>query len=92
MYICRLIAASAKADDPIALLQAASRDHIPINPSQKSSLASFSEPAKGKTKVPDSKDRPSIDSVIQEIIDQEWYREQIIERRIFHAKEGTIGM
>jgi DEAD/DEAH box helicase domain-containing protein len=86
--------ASGEANDPVALLQAASRDHIPINPSRKSSLTSFSDNGEGASKmaVPDSKDRPSIDSVIQEIMEQEWYKEQIVNRRICDPKEGNVGM
>jgi DEAD/DEAH box helicase domain-containing protein len=42
--------------------------------------------------VPASMDRPSIDSVIKEIMQQEWYKDQIIDRRVFDEKEGTIGM
>jgi DEAD/DEAH box helicase domain-containing protein len=42
--------------------------------------------------VPTSMDRPSIDSVIEEIMQQEWYKNQIVDRRVFDEKEGTIGM
>lgn len=42
--------------------------------------------------VPASLDRPSIDTVIEEITQQEWYKDQIVDRRVFDEKEGTIGM
>lgn len=42
--------------------------------------------------VPASEDRPSIDSVIEEISQQDWYKDQIVERKIFDAKDGVIGM
>jgi DEAD/DEAH box helicase domain-containing protein len=42
--------------------------------------------------VPASMDRPSIDSVIKEIMQQEWYKNQIIDRRVFDEKEGSVGM
>ena len=42
--------------------------------------------------VPAFMDRPSIDSVIKEIMQQEWYKDQIVDRRVFNEKEGTIGM
>lgn len=42
--------------------------------------------------VPASMDRPSMDIVIEEIMEQVWYRGQIIDRRMFDEKEGTIGM
>lgn len=42
--------------------------------------------------VPASMDRPTVDNVIEEIIRQEWYKNQIVDRRVFDEKEGTIGM
>lgn len=94
IIVRRLILASGKTNDAVALLQAASRDHIPINPSRKFSLTSFSDSGKGASNmtVPESKDRPSIDSIIQEIMEQEWYKGQIVDRRIFDPKESKIGM
>jgi DEAD/DEAH box helicase domain-containing protein len=41
--------------------------------------------------VPASMDRPPINTVIEEIIQQEWYKDQIIDRRVFDEKEGMIG-
>lgn len=41
--------------------------------------------------VPASMDRPTIDSVIEEIMQQGWYKDQIVDRRVFDEKEGTIG-
>lgn len=41
--------------------------------------------------VPEPADRPSIDTVIDEIMLESWYKEQIVERKMFDAKEGTIG-
>ncbi|KAG8217199.1 hypothetical protein J3R82DRAFT_5282 [Butyriboletus roseoflavus] len=38
-----------------------------------------------------SEERPSIDEVIQEIRDQEWYKDQIIDRRTFDAREAREG-
>lgn len=47
---------------------------------------------KGKQKaVPASADRPTIDSVIDELLDQDWYKEQLQHRRTIEAKEGQIG-
>lgn len=84
----RLLLATAGADDPVALIQSAGRGHIPIDPDLK-------DPATGddalRLPVPESKDRPSIDSVLSEIQEQEWYRDQIVERRSFDAKEGQKG-
>ncbi len=41
--------------------------------------------------VPASMDRPTIDNVIEEIMQQKWYKNQIIDRRVFDEKEGTVG-
>jgi hypothetical protein len=88
----RLLLATPSSENPVDLLQAASRDHIPVNPSQKSSLTFFDQgKGKGRMIVPASMDRPTIDSVIEEIMQQEWYKDQIIDRRVFDEKEGTIG-
>lgn len=86
----RLIRATPTSEDPVALLQSAGRDHIPVNPSPDST--SFSD-VKGKEKmvVPDPKDRPTVDEVISEIYEQEWYKAQIVERRVFEAKTGQKG-
>jgi DEAD/DEAH box helicase domain-containing protein len=42
--------------------------------------------------VPESKDRPTIDAIIEEIQQASWYKEQILERRVFEQKEGRTGM
>lgn len=58
------------------------------------SESTLSEQDKGKGSryaVPASEDRPAIDDVIMEIMEESWYKEQIVERRIFDAKEGVIG-
>ncbi|KAI0928397.1 hypothetical protein AcW1_005652 [Taiwanofungus camphoratus] len=87
-----LLEATSIHEDPVALLQAAARDHIPIHPSAKSfNTLSQSDP-KGKQKmIPDPESRQTIDSIIDEIREQEWYQEQIANRRIFDTKEGLTG-
>ena len=93
--IClRLILAIPPTEDPIELLQGAGRDHIPVNPSQKMSESTLSEQDKGRGNrytVPASEDRPAIHDVIREIMEESWYKEQIVERRIFVSKDGVIG-
>ncbi|KAJ7470339.1 hypothetical protein FB451DRAFT_1135554 [Mycena latifolia] len=78
-----LILATEATDDPVALLKAAARDHIPINPSEPASLPAFA--------VPEPMNRPSIDDVVAEIIQQNWYSDQMAARRTVDAKVGQIG-
>ncbi|KAJ7871484.1 P-loop containing nucleoside triphosphate hydrolase protein [Mycena olivaceomarginata] len=78
-----LILATGAEDDPVALLKAAARDHIPIDPSKPESWPKFT--------IPEPKNRPAIDTVLAEIMQQEWYSEQIVERRTIDPKAGQIG-
>jgi DEAD/DEAH box helicase domain-containing protein len=54
-------------------------------------LAFSDSNGEGKAPVPDSTDRPSIGDVLAEIQEQGWYKEQIVHRRTFEAREGQIG-
>ncbi|KAL4065341.1 P-loop containing nucleoside triphosphate hydrolase protein [Scleroderma citrinum] len=84
-----LISATPAGEDPVELLQAAARDHIPANPK----AVRYSSPHKRK-EVPSPEDRPSMDQVIAEMQEQEWYNKQIVDRRTFtarEAREGTAG-
>ncbi|CCM03863.1 uncharacterized protein FIBRA_06013 [Fibroporia radiculosa] len=83
-----LLEATPKTEDPIVLLQAAARDHIPVDPSARHLLGP-SQPAR-KT-IPSSYDRPSVNAVIDEIMAQDWYSDQIVDRRTVDAKDGVIG-
>lgn len=78
-----LIRATPETEDPVALVQAAARDHLPVNPSDPSSWPTFV--------VPEPSNRPSVDSVLNEMTTQPWYTEQITERRTTPAKEGQAG-
>lgn len=87
----RLIAATPSGEDPVALLQSAGRDHIPINPS--ASHATFSEFSEAvSSQVPDPSHRPSISSILSELGSQSWYRNQIVERREFDVRDGKTGV
>ncbi|KAF7440973.1 hypothetical protein PC9H_001322 [Pleurotus ostreatus] len=88
--INELIAATPSGEDPVALLQSAGRDHIPINPS--ASHATFSEFSEAvSSQVPDPSHRPSISSILSELESQSWYRNQIVERREFDVRDGKAG-
>ncbi|KAH9951273.1 DEAD/H helicase [Amylocystis lapponica] len=86
-----LLEATPTGDDPVVLLQAAARDHIPIHPYSQPFVELTQSGGKGKQRaVPEPAHRPTIDFVIGEILEQEWYKEQLEDRRIFEAKEGQI--
>ncbi|TCD65415.1 hypothetical protein EIP91_002714 [Steccherinum ochraceum] len=83
-----LLEAVRSDEDPVELLQAAARDHIPVDPS--SLLPGNKGKERDKT-VPESDHRPTIDSIISEIQQEKWYSEQIVHRRIAEAKDGQKG-
>lgn len=86
----RLLAATPGGEDPVSLLQAAARDHIPANPKSKSLTKAVAP--HDKLAIPTPEERPSIDEVIKEIQDQEWYKGQIVDRRTFDAREARLGV
>lgn len=88
----RLLKATPDGEDPVTLLQAAARDHIPVHPGSKQPSASQADAKEKYREVPDSDKRPSIEEVVCEIEQQDWYREQIVHKRIFEAKVGQPGM
>lgn len=76
----------------MALLQAAAREHIPIDPSNKASLlAIHSASQSGPKTIPDPEHRPSIDSIVSQIQTQDWYEDQILYNRTFEPKEAQVG-
>ena len=75
--------AFSDAEDPIALLVASAREHIPLN----TSVGCTTEPSH----IPDPENRQPIDQVIEGIHDQKWYLNQIRYRRAFEAKAGSLG-
>lgn len=85
----RLLQATPTSDDPVLLVQAAAREHIPVNPSTAKN-ENWSTSSR-LLAVPASKERDTIDEIIEEIKLAEWYKEQIVDRRVFDAKEGRIG-
>ncbi|KAG0706339.1 hypothetical protein DFH29DRAFT_995980 [Suillus ampliporus] len=84
-----LIKATPEGEVSMDLLQAAARDHIPVNPSAKKVLAAADSQ---NLIIPEPKDRPSMDDVILEIQKQSWYKKQIVDRRTFKAKEAIEGL
>ncbi|KAG2149330.1 DEAD H helicase [Suillus clintonianus] len=90
--LCRttkLIKATPEGEVSADLLQAAARDHIPVNPSAKKALATSDLQ---NLIIPEPKDRPSIDDIILEIQQQQWYKIQIADRRTIKEKEAIEGL
>jgi DEAD/DEAH box helicase domain-containing protein len=87
----RLLKATPLDDDPVVLLQAAGRGHIPIDPTKKSVIAAISSSLNKTKVVPDSDHRPSIQSIIQAIKEQDWYEDQIVFEKTISEKESRIG-
>jgi DEAD/DEAH box helicase domain-containing protein len=88
-YFYRLILATPSSDNPVTLVQAAGRDHVPVNPT--STPGSSAKAKSEDMTIPGPQDRLTIDSVISEIKEQEWYKEQIVERRTTAPKDAQIG-
>ncbi|KAH9001463.1 P-loop containing nucleoside triphosphate hydrolase protein [Lactarius akahatsu] len=72
------------AEDPVTLLVALARDHIPLT------ITSTGDEAEPQN-IPDPENRRSIDGIVEEIYEQKWYQDQIKYRRTFDAKPGSIG-
>ncbi|KAI0336366.1 DEAD/H helicase [Cubamyces sp. BRFM 1775] len=87
-----LLSATPVDEDPVNLLKAAARDHIPVHPGHGHSRIIASQDTKGKHRaVPEPDSRPAIEEVIEEIERQDWYMEQITHRRISDAKRGQTA-
>ncbi|EKM55638.1 uncharacterized protein PHACADRAFT_256401 [Phanerochaete carnosa HHB-10118-sp] len=86
----RLIEATPEHEDPVTLLQAAAREYIPIDPNNRTTLASISS-SQGPRAVPEPAHRPTIESVLEEVRKQEWYAGQIAYDRTVDAKSGRTA-
>ncbi|KAF9070382.1 P-loop containing nucleoside triphosphate hydrolase protein [Rhodocollybia butyracea] len=83
-----LLSATPPTDDPVSLLQAAARDHIPVDPKHKHKLP-IDESA--HMSIPNPQDRASVADILAEIKVQEWYKDQIMDQRTVEAREGQTG-
>ncbi|KAH8108129.1 P-loop containing nucleoside triphosphate hydrolase protein [Cristinia sonorae] len=86
-----LLEATRSDEDPVMLVQEAARDYIPVDPSSTTSTID----TKGKNRqstVPAAHERPTIDTILEEIQKQAWYNNQIVHRRTAEAKEGQTGV
>lgn len=68
------------------MLQQAAQEHIPVQPSVLASRKDDTNTAIGETSS-----RPSVDELIQDVMEQDWYREQIVFRKTIDIREPQIG-
>lgn len=89
-------ACGKSGEDPIEMLQKAGKDHIPVNPSAhkpvpttstSEALSALASPSK----VPTPETRPSIESIIEDIEEQESYKDQILSRRVFDSRVARLA-
>ena len=94
--LLRLLKATPEGEDSVALLQAAARQYIPIDPNNQASLAaavSASQlPGSSLKPIPDPEHRQSIEDVIAEIQTQDWYADQIVYNTVFEPRSAQIGV
>jgi DEAD/DEAH box helicase domain-containing protein len=64
---------------------------VPVDPSTVPASRFAESPETARMPVPDSQDRQTIDAVLAEITEQEWYKGEIAARRVFEAKAGQTG-
>ncbi|GLB35145.1 putative DNA replication factor CDT1 like [Lyophyllum shimeji] len=74
-------------DDPVNILQTAAQAHVPVKPN----VSTVKSTEIKYTTVPDPSDRPTVDAIIAELKEQSWYKNQIIDRRTFEAREAQIA-
>jgi hypothetical protein len=80
--LIRLIEAFSDAEDLVTLLVASAREKIPLNTAGRTADLSH---------IPDPENRRPIDEIVEELRQQEWYRNQIGYRRTFDVKAGSLG-
>ncbi|KAH8829608.1 hypothetical protein DL96DRAFT_1792453 [Flagelloscypha sp. PMI_526] len=81
-----LLAASQSNDDPCLLLQAAARDHIPVNPNGNA------KNTVGLKAVPSSAERPSVSTLLDEVVSSSWYAEQLAYRTTLPSKDSRFAL
>lgn len=102
----RLLAATPTGESSVEILQAASRDHIPIAPKSQTTGVNIGD--MGISSIPDSQSRPSVEQVLREIsgrqsddydsenlnefVGLDWYKGQIRYRKTFQDCPGRIGL
>ncbi|KAI5835646.1 P-loop containing nucleoside triphosphate hydrolase protein [Schizophyllum commune Tattone D] len=81
-----LLEATQPPEDPVQLLQAAGRDHIPVHPVVGSEQAPVRD-----LHIPDAASRPSIDELLTEIEKEEWYKNQMVANKVFEPRKSRTA-
>ncbi|GAA98907.1 uncharacterized protein L969DRAFT_76721 [Mixia osmundae IAM 14324] len=92
-----LVACNAQDLDPVSLLLTATEDHVPVKSSEIEGADKIVPLRERRADLdfylrnPDN--RPSIESVIAELKDEDFYKDQIVDggHRIFSAREAKFG-
>ncbi|PFH49106.1 hypothetical protein AMATHDRAFT_76387 [Amanita thiersii Skay4041] len=77
---------AASDEDPVALLKHAGEDHIPVDPNASKRCGKQYDMS-----TPSPEERPSIASILDEITELTWYKDQIVDRRSQEASPGSTG-
>ncbi|KAG7452861.1 P-loop containing nucleoside triphosphate hydrolase protein [Guyanagaster necrorhizus] len=84
-----LLQAVSPEEDAVALVQTAAKACVPAKPQLQTAGTDDLEPY---FSVPEPKDRPSVQEVLANIVSQHWYKDQIVTRRTFQAKDGHTDL
>ncbi|KAL1683546.1 hypothetical protein EV122DRAFT_286287 [Schizophyllum commune] len=81
-----LLKATQPPEDPVQLLQAAGRDHIPVHPGVGLEQAPVRD-----LHIPDAASRPSVDELLTEIEKEEWYKNQMVANKVFEPRKSRAA-
>ncbi|KAK7043795.1 ATP-dependent 3'-5' DNA helicase [Paramarasmius palmivorus] len=86
-----LLSATHPPENPVALIQSAAREHIPVFPNMKASEIPSMFEDHMNLPIPNPEHRASVNEILQELEEQSWYKNQIVERRSVESKPGKSG-
>lgn len=83
----RLLAAAPEGEDAAELLATAARDHVPVDP-----MAPQPDVGDGHQflSLP-GQGRRSISEILDDLVVQDWYNDQIVARKTYEPKEAAFG-
>ncbi|EJD53252.1 DEAD/H helicase [Auricularia subglabra TFB-10046 SS5] len=79
-----LLAAIPEGDDPVRLLLNAARDHVPVDPMAPQPDTGDGHELLGPT-------RRSIEEILDDLKQQDWYADQIVAHRVYEPREATLA-
>lgn len=93
-----LVASAAQDLDPITLLLEATEEHVPVKPEEHSTTGTSMKPLSERRADLDfflrhPQNRPSIENILMDMQDEEWYNGQIVPNghRVVEAREPCYG-